>query len=62
MLRKGRTRMTSAANATATEIISLFDGLFFITKQARVEKMMTPPVTIGYCTDAGTNASAMTST
>lgn len=48
-------------NASTTERISFFEGLFLPKKQMIVETIITPPVTMGYCTDASTCIRAITS-
>lgn len=54
-------RASIPANARITDMISFLLGLFFPKKQITVETIITPPVTIGYCTEASTCSSAMTS-
>ena len=47
-------------NARETEIISRLLGLFLPKRHIAVDTIITPPVTMGYCTDAWTCASAST--
>ena len=49
------------AKAKMTAAISLLLGFRGPKKHSNVETIMTPPVTIGNCTDASTCARAMTS-
>ena len=48
------------ANATIIESTSFFDGFLSPKKHMRVDTIITPPVTIGYCTDASTWDRAIT--
>ena len=50
----GSSRAKSPIKDTATAISSLLEGFAFDRKQTAVETIITPPVTIGYCTDAST--------
>ena len=54
-------RVNIPIKATMTDKISFLLGLFFPKKQIIVETIITPPVTIGYCTDESTCISAITS-
>lgn len=44
-----------------TAPISFFAGFCFVNAARAVETMITPPVTKGYCTDAGNTASEIRS-
>ena len=55
-----RNNASNPINANRTETISFFLGLFCEKKHRAVETIMVPPVTMGYCTEVSTWASAMT--
>ena len=51
--------ITRPANDIPTPAISLFEGLFFVNILIMVEIIITPPVTKGYCAEAGIEARAI---
>ena len=51
--------IADAANAISAAAISFFVNFDFLTISINVENTITPPVTIGYCTEAGSLSSAI---